>query len=212
MTKTTLRPVKNGWLETRTGYGWVRTSIPLVAEGELTFEMKTSNVDLEAVITLADSKKRSLLERLQETREQLISGAVLMGILDGKFVVIGPGSEHSDQLDKDFFVNSRTEFEKPIPVSHQAYRFKVAWFKAGNYHLWIDDVPMEVNGSRELPLCMRPGDGEFQGFDTILLHPGYATVRETLAEKKAGKRFFGPGPVTPLVSHWAGFRVKAHGP
>ena len=91
-------------------------------------------------------------------------------------------------------------------------KIKVAWHKSGYYRFWIDDAAMGVNGSYDIPFCIRGGAREFRGIDTVFLHPGYAAMRMTLAEKNAGRRFFGDEGLLkdPRLAYWGRFRVKAY--
>ncbi len=207
--QTTLRPVDNRWLETSTFYGWVRTSIPLVAEGELEFEMITPDVAIESVVQLGYSGCDSLMQRLQESRECTMYCPISVGIIHNKFCAAIPKRCHSGVINKDFNSTEFYYFDEPLPVSHQVYKIKVAWLKSRQYQFWIDDAAMEINGSRDIPICCRNSTDEFNGIDTIFLHPGHSDSRATLAEKKAGKRSVGQAGALerPHLTYWGRFRL-----
>jgi len=215
MCETLLRPVDHRWLETSTFYGWVRTDMALVPEGEVTFEMKTPDTVVESAFELWDSGCETERQRLQNSERLPISEAchfILFLIMENRFGVCGETTRHSEVLGTDINVDTVHYLDEPVPVPGQPYRVKIAWDKTGHYRLWIDDAAMKINGSHRIPVRRHIGVGPFRGFDTLYLHPGFATCRETLAERNAGKRFFADsGPLQePHRVYWAKFRLKEY--
>jgi hypothetical protein len=132
--------------------------------------------------------------------------------MEGKFGVCGETTQHSEVVGREVNVDRVHYFDQPTPAPDRTYRIKITWNGTGLYRVWIDHVAMEVNGSCDIQMRSHVDAGEFRGFDAIYLHPGFATSRETLAEKSAGKRFFGGlGPLTePHRAYWGRFRVRSY--
>lgn len=99
-------------------------------------------------------------------------------------------------------------FERPLPEPDQAYRWRLEWRRPGVFRFWVDDEPMLIDGGAELPMFL--AGRRYEAIDTLCLHPGFATSRETLAERRAGRRRFENVPVltAPHRTWWAFFRVR----
>lgn len=194
--ETRLRPVGNRWLETSTFYGWVQVDIPLSPEGEIEYEIMTPDVETESCLQLEEYRG-----------SQHFGCPVNVLITNGQLgCAIPKGKRHSSVLNRDFEHSGFFYFEKPVPMPSQVYRIKIGWYESAHFRVWIDGTPMRVNDSYDIPMTRRAQD--FTGIDTIYLHPGNASTRPTLAQKKKGAS--SPEDAKPHLTYWGSFRVRAY--
>lgn len=202
--ETKVRPVGNRWLETSTFYGWVKTHVPLLPEGEIEFEIMTPDVVSESCLQLGEYSSSSTVGHCP-------INVGIMGQWDGDVLIPGrffcavPERIRSDMLEKDFARGKIVYFDEPVPTAKRVHRVKVAWYRSGHYRLWIDGRPMKWSNSYHIPSTMKA----LRGIDTVYLHSGRAGTRPTLAQKKQGKRF--PQSAEPHLTYWGGFRVYGKG-
>lgn len=93
-----------------------------------------------------------------------------------------------------------TRFDQSIDIAHHhVYKFRVEWdISCDAVHLWINGSQM--TGDENPSFFKLPRTG----IDTITLHPGNSSARLSLQHKQQGLT---PLDISPLVTHWANFRV-----
>ncbi len=156
--ETVMRPVDYRWLETATGYGYVKVRIPQLKAGAVEFEMKPADTKQEACLIL------------EEYQGIIKYGNIQFGLLRGKIIICT--------------AEGITEFDQALEVADgRVYRFRIEWdTRGGGVRLRIDDEPMTHGGSELFSFANLPDEG----IDTITLHPGDVRARRSLMQKRLG--------------------------
>ena len=156
--ETVTRPVDYRWLETATGYGYVKVRIPKLKAGAVELEMKPSDTKQEACLIL------------EEYQGIIKYGNIQFGLLRGKIIICT--------------AEGITEFDQPVEVADgRVYRFRIEWdTRCGVVRLRIDGEPMTHGGSDLFSFANLPDEG----IDTITLHPGDVRARPGLMQKRLG--------------------------
>lgn len=206
---TVLRPVDHAWLETKTWYGWVTARIDPIVAGEIEFDMKASNVDVESVIQLGSYDPVTHYHNTME---------ITVGILENRIVaswIEQPRSfrtHHSEAVGKEIAVGVATgpgfrDLTGVPPENNRVYHFLIRW--NGRTKEWA----VQVDGVEYVP---DPGDelrliDSFQSVSAVSLHPGWAGARVTFSEQRTGSQLFKrAGYAEPQRAYWGNLSIRNH--
>ncbi|MFA6715615.1 MAG: hypothetical protein WC082_01030 [Victivallales bacterium] len=182
ITGSELRLKFNHWLEVTTGYGYVKTRIPVMRKGYVEFDLMTEDTEKESVFLI------------EEASEEIKNGVACCGIYHGKFCFF-------NEVPPVFSEIQYAQDIKPLPG--KAYLFRIEWDCDLRFCvISIDGIPIRF-GDRISQNILRVPE---KGVDTLTIHPGvYGCRLSELESRRSGSKKM----IMPSLhkSYWGGFRI-----